>query len=63
MVEHVEGRASLDDAAAALVRNTKRFVRRQLSWFKADPRVRWVNLSASGWDAARDEIVAGFAGG
>ena len=31
-----------------IVRATKRFARRQLSWFKADPRVVWFDASAPG---------------
>jgi tRNA dimethylallyltransferase len=57
IVEHIEGRATLEEATATLVRNTKRFVRRQLSWFRADPRVRWVDASVAGWDGAREQIV------
>lgn len=40
----------LDTAAAETVRATRRFVRRQRSWFGRDPRVRWV-------DAAADTLV------
>ena len=61
MLAYVEGRSSLDEATATLVRNTKRFVRRQLSWFRADRRIEWVNVSEIGWDAARAEITERFA--
>ena len=42
-----DGAASgdVDDAVAATVRGTLRFVRRQRSWFRRDPRVRWVDSS------------------
>lgn len=38
--------ADLDDVAEAIIRATKRFARRQESWFRADPRVRWFDASA-----------------
>jgi tRNA dimethylallyltransferase len=60
MLDYIEQRTTLEEAEARLVRNTKRFIRRQLSWFAADPRVEWVNLSETGWDAARAAIVARF---
>jgi tRNA dimethylallyltransferase len=41
----------LDEAVALTVRATRRFVRRQRSWFRRDPRVRWL-------DAAEQELVA-----
>jgi tRNA dimethylallyltransferase len=59
----IEGHASLDEAKALLVANTKKFIRRQLSWFRADPRVEWIDASKLGWDGARDEIVSRFAAG
>ena len=40
----------LDEAVAVTVRATRRFVRRQRSWFGRDPRIRWL-------DAARQDLV------
>lgn len=40
--------ASPEDLKAQIVRATKRFARRQLSWFRADPRVTWFDASAPG---------------
>ena len=40
-----------EEVAAAVARATKRFARRQLSWFRADPRIVW-------FDAAREDLVA-----
>jgi tRNA dimethylallyltransferase len=36
----------LDDAVATTIRATKRFVRRQRSWFRRDPRVHWLDPAA-----------------
>jgi tRNA dimethylallyltransferase len=41
----------LDDAIEQTIRATRRFVRRQRSWFRRDPRVRWL-------DAADDRLLA-----
>jgi tRNA dimethylallyltransferase len=42
-----EGRVvgDLDEAVAQTVRATRRFVRRQRSWFRRDPRVQWLDAS------------------
>jgi tRNA dimethylallyltransferase len=40
---HVIG--DLADAAAATVRATRRFVRRQRSWFRRDPRIHWLDAA------------------
>jgi tRNA dimethylallyltransferase len=37
----------LDEALAQTVRATRRFVRRQRSWFRRDPRVHWLDGSAA----------------
>jgi tRNA dimethylallyltransferase len=60
MVDYIEGRSTLPEASERLVRNTKRFIRRQLSWFGADSRVEWVNLSSTGWDTGRARIAGRF---
>jgi tRNA dimethylallyltransferase len=36
----------LDGAVAVTVRATRRFVRRQRSWFRHDPRIRWFDAAA-----------------
>ena len=37
----------LDEAVAATVRATRRFVRRQRSWFRRDPRVHWLDAASA----------------
>ncbi|MGH2731206.1 MAG: tRNA (adenosine(37)-N6)-dimethylallyltransferase MiaA [Actinomycetota bacterium] len=41
---------SADDVREGIIRATKRFARRQESWFKADPRITW-------YDAAHEETA------
>ena len=36
------GQCTMDEARAETVRATKRFARRQDSWFRRDPRVHWL---------------------
>jgi tRNA dimethylallyltransferase len=40
----LNGEYSQDDARALLKRNTKRYAKRQLSWFKREKGVKWVEL-------------------
>ncbi|MGE0880125.1 MAG: tRNA (adenosine(37)-N6)-dimethylallyltransferase MiaA [Acidimicrobiia bacterium] len=42
LLEHVEGRLSLDDALDLAVRRTRTFAVRQERWFRRDPRIVWV---------------------
>ena len=38
---YLKGRYSLDEAKELLKRNTRRFAKRQLTWFRADNRIQW----------------------
>jgi tRNA dimethylallyltransferase len=42
VVAALDGETDLSTAAADTVRATRRFVRRQRSWFRRDPRIRWL---------------------
>jgi tRNA dimethylallyltransferase len=46
VLDHLEGRLTLDDALDAAVRRTRRFARRQRVWFGRDPRIRWIDRGA-----------------
>jgi tRNA dimethylallyltransferase len=41
----IEEGADLDEAIAAVKRATRRYAKRQLTWFHADPRVRWIDVT------------------
>ena len=41
--EHLRGRRELPGAIAAMQRATRQFAKRQLTWFRADPTVEWID--------------------
>jgi len=41
LLAHVEGGAELGSCTAEIVRRTRELARRQRSWFRRDPRIRW----------------------
>ncbi|MBF5082039.1 tRNA (adenosine(37)-N6)-dimethylallyltransferase MiaA [Quadrisphaera sp. INWT6] len=43
VLDALDGRCSLAEALEATTTATRRYARRQLSWFGADPRVRWLD--------------------
>jgi tRNA dimethylallyltransferase len=51
VLRFLDSRCTEAEAAADTVRATRRFVRRQRSWFSRDPRITWV-------DGAADSVVA-----
>jgi tRNA dimethylallyltransferase len=43
LLRHLDGELTSDEARQETVRATRRFARRQESWFRRDPRVRWLD--------------------
>ncbi len=41
----VRGKRSRDEAVKLLKRDTRRFAKRQLTWFRADSRIEWINVA------------------
>jgi tRNA dimethylallyltransferase len=48
MLRHLDGELTLEAAREETVKATRRFARRQESWFRRDPRVHWVDASKPG---------------
>jgi len=45
LVPVLENGAPLDEAAAAIKQATRRYAKRQLTWFRGDPRVQWIDVT------------------
>jgi tRNA dimethylallyltransferase len=41
MVDFIQGRCQWDETLRILKRDTRRYAKRQLTWFKADPDIVW----------------------
>jgi tRNA dimethylallyltransferase len=48
LLRHLDGEYTLEDARADTIKATKRFARRQESWFRRDPRVHWLDATTPG---------------
>jgi len=46
MVEHIEGRMSLEEVIATIVVKTRQFAVRQERWFRRDPRINWFEIES-----------------
>jgi tRNA dimethylallyltransferase len=46
LIEHLEGRCTLDAAVAMIITGTRQLAVRQERWFRRDPRVRWIDIEA-----------------
>jgi tRNA dimethylallyltransferase len=64
IVGALEGSYDLDEAIRLIKRDTRRYAKRQMTWFGADPAVRWVDVAADARVAETvDEILAHVGGG
>jgi len=43
LLSHVAGEVALDEALDLAINRTRRFARRQRSWFRRDPRIEWLS--------------------
>jgi tRNA dimethylallyltransferase len=57
MTRHLNGLCTLDEAIEGTVRRTRALARRQRTWFRRDPRVRWFEASDP---ASLREEIAGY---
>lgn len=57
LVQVIQGNLGLSEAIALIQRETRRFAKRQLTWFRADKHVEWVDASQGAEETAR-QILA-----
>ena len=48
LAAHLDGRLALDEAMTQTVKRTKELARRQLAWFRRDPRIEWFDAGDGG---------------
>ena len=56
LFRYFDGEWSLDDAVEDIKRETRRFAKRQITWFKRDTRIIWYDLSSEGF--SMDTMIA-----
>jgi tRNA dimethylallyltransferase len=44
---HLDGTLELEAAADLIKKNTRRFAKRQMTWFRGDPRIRWFHVRSA----------------
>ncbi len=65
IISYLQGEATLEEAVAILKRDTRRFAKRQLSWFRHMKEIQWVDVTDTGnflanFAAIRDIIAGKF---
>ena len=58
IVEALDGNTTLEEAVKAIKTATRRYGKRQRTWFRRDRRIRWVNADAGDAEAVAAEILS-----
>jgi len=56
IIAHIDGQVSLEEATKVLKRNTRGFAKRQLTWFRRDSRIRWLDVTDKSSEQVADAI-------
>lgn len=56
IVAYLDREVSLETATMILKRNTRRYAKRQLTWFRRDPRIRWIAIDRASVQEVADRI-------
>jgi tRNA dimethylallyltransferase len=54
LIPYIEGKCTLEEAVYILKRDTRHFAKRQLTWFRRERDVRWLDKSRV---ASEDDIL------
>lgn len=47
IIPYLKGQQSLEEAVSILKRDTRRFAKRQMTWFRADQNIKWIDLKVN----------------
>ena len=56
LIQYLEGEMSLTDAVELIKRRSRRYAKRQLTWFRRDKRIAWIDMDAYTPEQAVDMI-------
>lgn len=57
IIKYLKGEYTLDEAIKIIKRDTRRFAKRQFTWFRRDKRIYWINpLEVDPLEAAKEKI-------
>ena len=60
LVGYLRGQYDLEEATRLLKRDTRRYAKRQMTWFRRDETIMWLDLDMLAQDEAVDKIVTNY---
>jgi len=58
IIDYLNGTRSLQDAVEEIKRSTRRYAKRQFTWFKADERINWLDLDTMSFDESVKTVMS-----
>ncbi len=62
IIHYLKGETTLDRAVDMIKKHTRRFAKRQLTWFRRDGRIKWLDVGLLGVDGVSGEIAGSAEG-
>ena len=59
-IGYVQGKLRFEDMVSLIKMNTRRYAKRQLTWFRKDPRIIWLNADGKSAKSLAREIYENF---
>ncbi|MCD4654124.1 tRNA (adenosine(37)-N6)-dimethylallyltransferase MiaA [bacterium] len=56
IIQHIQGNMTLEEAIRIIKRNSRRYSKRQLTWFRREPEVNWIEYSPGQPDSILDNV-------
>ena len=53
----LEGQISLEEAKELMKKNTRRFAKRQFTWFRKDERIDWIDVEGKSLNSLAERIL------
>ncbi len=57
LIGYLKGEESFEEAVENIKARTRQYAKRQLTWFRADPRIKWIDVTDKSIDKVVDDIV------
>lgn len=60
VIDYLDGRASLEESKELIKQRSRRYAKRQLSWFKRDARFTWIDMDELGLEGAVELVLSAY---
>ena len=58
VIEYLDGQSTLEDTVQQIKQNTRRFAKKQMTWFRRDKRIHWIDVQEpADWDKLALDVL------